>query len=119
MPRAISDPIQEPPGLLDRLRIALDTAKPPARSLLAARVEAALAEVPIAEAALCRAEAPRQEQASNRLLTAQEAAAMLNVPVRWVHRHTKRLPHRRLGRYVRFPEKTLREWIETRARRLG
>jgi excisionase family DNA binding protein len=57
----------------------------------------------------------------DRLLDAEEAAAMLNVPVSWVRQATRTgaLPHVPLGRYRRYRESTLLSWVanlETQAR---
>ena len=51
----------------------------------------------------------------DRLLTPSEAAEILNVPVRWLYRHTPRLPFaRRLSRKrLRFSESGLRRYLAT------
>jgi excisionase family DNA binding protein len=51
---------------------------------------------------------------SDRLLTADEAAEILNVPTSWVRDASRRgeLPCIRLGRYVRFDRDDLLAWIE-------
>jgi excisionase family DNA binding protein len=51
------------------------------------------------------------------LLTVEEAAALLRVPVSWVYGRTRRrsadrLPGIRLGKYWRFREADLEAWIE-------
>lgn len=51
------------------------------------------------------------------LLTVEEAAALLRVPVSWVYERTRRrtmdrLPGIRLGKYWRFRECDLLAWIE-------
>jgi excisionase family DNA binding protein len=50
---------------------------------------------------------------SDRLLTAADVAELLSVPVGWVREHTRsgRIPHVRLGRYVRYREATLVRWV--------
>ena len=50
----------------------------------------------------------------DRLLTAEEVAALLSVPTRWVREHTRSgtLPHVRLGRYVRYRLSAILEWVE-------
>jgi excisionase family DNA binding protein len=55
-----------------------------------------------------------------RLIDAREAAAMLNVPDTWVlaEARASRIPHVRLGRYVRFDRDALRVWWRSRARGL-
>jgi predicted DNA-binding transcriptional regulator AlpA len=47
------------------------------------------------------------------LLTAKEAAALMNVTPRWLYRHAAKLPFsRRIGRKnLRFSEAGLRRWI--------
>jgi excisionase family DNA binding protein len=47
------------------------------------------------------------------LLTPAEAAARLGVPVSWVYAECRagRLPHVRLGRYVRVRSEALDAWI--------
>lgn len=54
----------------------------------------------------------------DRLLTADEVAAMLRVTKAWVYAETRRgdLPHVRLGRYVRYREPAVRRWIEASER---
>lgn len=55
---------------------------------------------------------------SGRLLSAAEAAELLGVPHSWVMRECRRdrLPHVRLGRYVRFDRDELLEWARARQR---
>lgn len=50
----------------------------------------------------------------DRLLTAEEVAELLSVPPRWVREHTRsgKLPHVRLGRYVRFDRADVLGWVE-------
>ena len=52
---------------------------------------------------------------TDRLLTADEAAELLNVPVGWVRAETRagRMPHVQLGRYRRYRESDLRAWLES------
>jgi excisionase family DNA binding protein len=57
------------------------------------------------------------ERESNRLLTIQQVAAILHVPVSWVYGRTRkrsaqRLPGIRLGKYWRFREEEIHSWIE-------
>ena len=51
---------------------------------------------------------------SDRLLTASEAAELLNVPESWVREQTRagNLPHLALGRYRRYRRDELLEWLE-------
>jgi excisionase family DNA binding protein len=52
--------------------------------------------------------------AGDRLITAAEAAAILNVSKAWVYEQTRRqrMPHVRLGRYVRYRRTTLDAWLQ-------
>ena len=52
------------------------------------------------------------------LLTADEAAVLLSVPKSWVlaQARANRIPHVRLGHYVRFQAEALEEWSRERAR---
>lgn len=52
--------------------------------------------------------------ASSALLTADEVAAMLRVTAAWVYAQTRadRIPHVRLGRYVRFRQDAIEEWVD-------
>lgn len=54
-----------------------------------------------------------------KLLTPEEVAARLQVPVSWVYERTRpngreRLPHRKLGRYVRFTASDVNVWLDTK-----
>ena len=51
------------------------------------------------------------------LITAEEAAELLKVPVSWIYQHARpsvaakhRLPYLKIGRYTRFRESQLRAW---------
>jgi excisionase family DNA binding protein len=48
------------------------------------------------------------------LLTAAEVAAWLRVTPAWVYAETRRdrIPHVRLGRYVRYRRETIERWME-------
>jgi excisionase family DNA binding protein len=50
---------------------------------------------------------------NDRLLTAQEVADLLNVPLSWVREATRaeRLPHLKLGRYRRYHPDTIQAWL--------
>lgn len=50
---------------------------------------------------------------SERLLTAAEIAELLAVPVSWVREQSRTgdIPHVRLGRYVRFDEQAVIDWL--------
>jgi excisionase family DNA binding protein len=50
------------------------------------------------------------------LLTVQDAARLLNVPVSWVYEHVRpgaqdRLPVLKVGKYLRFDARDLREYL--------
>ncbi len=52
------------------------------------------------------------------LLTVQEVAALLRVPVSWVYERTRRrgnerLPHVKVGKYVRFRPCEIQAYLET------
>ena len=55
------------------------------------------------------------------LLDAEQAGALLGVPRSWVLAEARadRIPHVRLGRYVRFDERALEEWWRGRLRGPG
>lgn len=57
------------------------------------------------------------QQVTPPLLDAGQAAAILNVPQSWVAAEARagRIPHVRLGRYVRFNRDELIAWCEGRA----
>lgn len=60
---------------------------------------------------------PAAPAASPRLLTAEEIAARLRVPVSWVRKNGARLPGMvRLGKYVRWNEAKLAEFIASGGR---
>jgi excisionase family DNA binding protein len=51
------------------------------------------------------------------LLTVQEIAALLKVPVSWVYERTRRrgrdrIPHFKLGKYLRFHGPRVRAWLQ-------
>lgn len=52
------------------------------------------------------------------LLDANDAAELLNVPKSWVLAEARadRIPHLKLGKYVRFSEAELLEWCQSRQR---
>ena len=52
-----------------------------------------------------------------RLLAVEEVAELLQVPTSWVYercrrRGSQRLPHLKLGKYLRFEERAVREFLE-------
>ena len=57
------------------------------------------------------------------LLTVDEVAALLKVSRSWVYEHTRsrgsrsdRLPHIKIGKYVRFEPRTVRAFLERKCR---
>ena len=50
---------------------------------------------------------------TERLLTADEVAALLSVPTSWVREHTRTgaIPHVRLGRWVRYSAADVDAWV--------
>jgi excisionase family DNA binding protein len=54
-------------------------------------------------------------QVADRLLNADEVAAILHVARSWVYEETRngRLPHVRLGRYVRYRRTAIDEWVSS------
>ena len=57
-----------------------------------------------------------REREQGQLLTVHEVAELLHVPVSWVYERTRRrgsgqLPHIKLGKYLRFEESTVTEFI--------
>ena len=55
----------------------------------------------------------RPNPSAEDLLTAQEVAALLRVTTGWVYAETRshRIPHLRLGRYVRYRRAALDAWM--------
>jgi excisionase family DNA binding protein len=54
---------------------------------------------------------------TERLLTAGEVADLLNLPESWVREATRqgRLPHLRLGRYIRYHPTAITDWLTHQA----
>ncbi len=55
------------------------------------------------------------------LLTVDELAAVLRVPPSWVYQRTRyrgrdRLPHIKLGKYLRFEEAAVQAWLDRQRR---
>ncbi len=55
--------------------------------------------------------------AGEELLTIDELAALLKVPKSWIYAHTRprsktRLPHVKLGKYLRFSEQDVRAFLQ-------
>ncbi len=64
---------------------------------------------------------PRVSSEAGAILTVQEVAEILKVPVSWVYEHTRkrgaaRLPHFKLGKYLRFEEQAIREFLDRQRR---
>jgi len=60
---------------------------------------------------------PFAESASHDLLTVAEVAALLKLPVSWVYERTRRrgperIPHFKLGKYLRFSEHEVLDWLQ-------
>jgi excisionase family DNA binding protein len=61
------------------------------------------------------------ERTENQLLTVREVASLLQVPVSWVYERTRRkgtdqLPHVKLGKYLRFEEPAITEFVRAQRR---
>ena len=53
---------------------------------------------------------------NDKLVTVTEVAEMLSVPVSWIYDHTRarglqRIPHVKLGKYLRFDVHAVRTWV--------
>jgi excisionase family DNA binding protein len=58
-----------------------------------------------------------EKRETGQLLTVHEVARLLHVPTSWVYERTRRrssdqLPHVKLGKYLRFEETTIAEFIQ-------
>ena len=61
--------------------------------------------------------APQGSPEPDGLLTVHEVAALLRVPVSWVYERTRRrgaerLPHIKLGKYLRFRREDVLGWLD-------
>ena len=61
------------------------------------------------------------ETLADELMTVSEIAAFLKVPVSWVYERTRRrgrerLPHVRLGKYLRFSIPEVKQWLQNQYR---
>ena len=59
----------------------------------------------------------------DQLMTVSETAAFLNVPDSWVYERTRRrgverLPHIKLGKYLRFSMSEIRAWLQKQHREI-
>jgi excisionase family DNA binding protein len=59
-----------------------------------------------------------EPSATNRLMTAQQVAELLEVDPSWIYAETRagRFPHVRVGRYRRFKLSAVERWIEDHER---
>jgi excisionase family DNA binding protein len=94
--------------------IGLGNAPAEVRSMSEPRIVESF-RIPLAETANEATETGRRE--STRLLTVEEVASLLHVPVSWVYgrmrnRSLERLPGYRLGKYWRFREDEIHAWVE-------
>jgi excisionase family DNA binding protein len=60
---------------------------------------------------------PREPADRDRILNIVEVAKLLRVPVSWVYERARRrsfdrIPHFKLGKYLRFSEKEILNWLE-------
>jgi excisionase family DNA binding protein len=57
----------------------------------------------------------RTTEVSRSLVTAQEVAELLGVPVSWVYEQSRRgkIPTVTLGRYRRYRVEAIQQWVET------
>jgi excisionase family DNA binding protein len=59
----------------------------------------------------------RDSAARDRILNIAEVAKLLRVPVSWVYERARRrsfdqIPHFKLGKYLRFSEKEILDWLQ-------
>jgi len=71
----------------------------------------------IAHRAQDRAERFPERVLNSDLLTVGEVADLLKLPVSWVYERTRRrglecIPHFKLGKYLRFSEREVLDWLE-------
>jgi excisionase family DNA binding protein len=64
-----------------------------------------------------RADRVPEKVLNSDLLTVGEVAALLKLPVSWVYERTRRrglecIPHFKLGKYLRFSEREVLDWVE-------
>ena len=57
-----------------------------------------------------------EESGRARILTVEDVAALLRVPRSWVYEHSRargkrRIPHKKLGKYLRFIEQEVHAWF--------
>jgi len=61
--------------------------------------------------------AAAQNAQSEDLFTVREVAELLNVPISWVYERTRRrgierIPHFKLGKYLRFSRSEVLQWVQ-------
>lgn len=56
---------------------------------------------------------------TDRLLTAEQVAEILGVPASWIYEQARkgRIPHIKLGRYVRFRHSAVEAWLDEQERK--
>ena len=64
---------------------------------------------------------PDYQQQLDELLTVEEIASLLKVPKSWIYEHTRKrvgeqLPHVKLGKYLRFFEAEVLEFLKSKSR---
>ena len=69
------------------------------------------------DASYTAAQRPPDHICHDELLTVAEVAQLLRVPPSWVYERTRlrgiaRMPHFKLGKYLRFSESEVRDWLE-------
>ena len=69
-------------------------------------------------------ETPDLQHQLDELLTVDEVASLLKVPKSWIYEHTRRrvgerLPHVKLGKYLRFFECEVCEFLRNKSRNHG
>jgi excisionase family DNA binding protein len=60
---------------------------------------------------------------ADELMTVSEIAALFKVPVSWVYERTRqrgieRIPHVKLGKYLRFSMPEIKKWLELHYREI-
>ncbi|HUO17323.1 MAG TPA: helix-turn-helix domain-containing protein [Verrucomicrobiae bacterium] len=60
---------------------------------------------------------------SDELMTVSEIAAFLKVPISWVYERTRRrdferIPHVKLGKYLRFSLPEIKQWLQKQYREI-
>ena len=92
---------------------------PREEELLTAIVRASTSPATISTKTDARVLRTFESPASEELLTVQDAARFLNVPVSWVYEHTRNdrsdpLPFVKLGKYLRFDARDLRAYVDAK-----